>query len=526
MERAHGRGGRAGAPRVRGRRRGASPSARARAARPAPARICPRAATASRATRPRRGADGTAPLPRALLASAPVQARDRRDQRPCDRRGPHLSDDLRRPLRGRGCEAPVRRAARRDPRARRARDRAARGGALARGGSAAVGPHLQLARGGGARPRVRGAAREAKCSAALAYAREFQLAAPASVALSKRLLWEGTGLDATAMMRREAPLFAWTTQQSDAREGVVSFLEKRAPDWKLRPSQDLPELPQRVRVLVTGAGGFVGRALVARLRARGDEVIAAGRDALDVSDGERVRAALAAARPDAVAHLAAISSCRGRSRRRPDAPDQLPRHAARARGARRLGPAHASSWSPPRPCTARGGPPAHRPSPRTPHSVRATRTRAPSCCGSARCCLRGARARGGGRGHGTTPVPAARPLRRIELRAPDRRDRGGRRPARIEVGALDSVRDMLHAEDVVDAYLALLDGAALPRRLQRERPRLHDARAARAAAGADERAPRAGGGSRARPPPDTSVGSAAKLTAHTGGRRGAGWTSP
>jgi hypothetical protein len=43
------------------------------------------------------------------------------------------------------------------------------------------------------------------------------------------------------MMRREAPLFAWTTRQPDAREGIESFLQKREPVWKLRPSADLPE---------------------------------------------------------------------------------------------------------------------------------------------------------------------------------------------------------------------------------------------------------------------------------------------
>lgn len=77
--------------------------------------------------------------------------------------------------------------------------------------------------------------------AALAHAREFRLAAPVSVALSKRLLWEGLGLSAPEMMRREAPLFAWVARQADAREGVSSFLEKREPAWKLRPSVDRPE---------------------------------------------------------------------------------------------------------------------------------------------------------------------------------------------------------------------------------------------------------------------------------------------
>lgn len=62
-----------------------------------------------------------------------------------------------------------------------------------------------------------------------------------------------------------------------------------------------------MRVFVTGAAGFVGRRLCAALAARGDEVIASDRE-LDVADPLRVRAAIGGARPDAIAHLAAIAS--------------------------------------------------------------------------------------------------------------------------------------------------------------------------------------------------------------------------
>jgi len=66
-----------------------------------------------------------------------------------------------------------------------------------------------------------------------------------------------------------------------------------------------------LRVLVTGASGFVGRHLTETLRARGHEVIGAdhsgGEETLlvDVCDSLAVRGAVEVARPDAVAHLAA-----------------------------------------------------------------------------------------------------------------------------------------------------------------------------------------------------------------------------
>lgn len=73
--------------------------------------------------------------------------------------------------------------------------------------------------------------------AAEALAREIALnAAPASVAISKHLLWSGLTDSVAQMQRRENPRFFWASRQPDAVEGVVSFVQKRDPVWKLSPS--------------------------------------------------------------------------------------------------------------------------------------------------------------------------------------------------------------------------------------------------------------------------------------------------
>ncbi|MGE0624199.1 MAG: enoyl-CoA hydratase-related protein [Pseudomonadales bacterium] len=76
--------------------------------------------------------------------------------------------------------------------------------------------------------------------AALTMANDYANTAPASVALTKRLLWKGLDSSVEEMMRAEWKPFAWLGNQPDAREGIQSFLEKRAPAWQMSV-RDIPE---------------------------------------------------------------------------------------------------------------------------------------------------------------------------------------------------------------------------------------------------------------------------------------------
>jgi len=76
--------------------------------------------------------------------------------------------------------------------------------------------------------------------AAIAMAQDYANTAPASVAITKRLLWKGLDSTPDDMMRAEGPAFAWIGNQADAKEGVMSFLEKRPPQWQMSVT-DLPD---------------------------------------------------------------------------------------------------------------------------------------------------------------------------------------------------------------------------------------------------------------------------------------------
>jgi dTDP-4-dehydrorhamnose reductase len=66
-----------------------------------------------------------------------------------------------------------------------------------------------------------------------------------------------------------------------------------------------------VTVLITGAGGMLGRDMIAACRARGHEVVPLTRSELDICDPATVDAALVSHRPDAVINCAAFTDVDG-----------------------------------------------------------------------------------------------------------------------------------------------------------------------------------------------------------------------
>ncbi|MEE8165234.1 MAG: enoyl-CoA hydratase-related protein, partial [Myxococcota bacterium] len=80
---------------------------------------------------------------------------------------------------------------------------------------------------------------------ALEIARDTAIhAAPLSVALSKRLLWESMNLTAEQVERRETELHKHIMPRPDAIEGPVSHVERRQPNWQLRVTRDWPKWPE------------------------------------------------------------------------------------------------------------------------------------------------------------------------------------------------------------------------------------------------------------------------------------------
>ena len=65
--------------------------------------------------------------------------------------------------------------------------------------------------------------------------------APVSVALAKRLLWEGMNQGVDEMIAAEGRIINKLAGSADSAEGVRAFFEKRPPEWSMTLSSDLDE---------------------------------------------------------------------------------------------------------------------------------------------------------------------------------------------------------------------------------------------------------------------------------------------
>ncbi|MFO8101191.1 MAG: crotonase/enoyl-CoA hydratase family protein [Dehalococcoidia bacterium] len=81
----------------------------------------------------------------------------------------------------------------------------------------------------------------------LSRARELALeiaqnTSPVSVALARQLLWKMAGSDHPMEAHRiDSQCMYWTGQREDTAEGIRSFLEKRPPQFTMKPSVDMPD---------------------------------------------------------------------------------------------------------------------------------------------------------------------------------------------------------------------------------------------------------------------------------------------
>jgi len=228
-----------------------------------------------------------------------------------------------------------------------------------------------------------------------------------------------------------------------------------------------------MRALVTGGAGFVGRHLVAALRAGGHDVVAAGlshgdRDddgvrwrELDVVDGEACRALVAEARPDWVFHLAGLAHV-AQCEREPERAlavnfggtrRVLEACAAAARDARVMIVSSAEVYG-------------HVPPERQPITEDQPRRPATAYALSKACAeLAGQRAAAGG-----TRLLVVRPFNHIGPGQSDEfvasafarqlaRIEAGAQPPVLRVGNLEAVRDLTDVRDAVGAYVAAMERA-------------------------------------------------------------------
>lgn len=217
-----------------------------------------------------------------------------------------------------------------------------------------------------------------------------------------------------------------------------------------------------MRAFVTGVTGFVGSRLRDRLRAASWDVGGSDRE-LDVADADAVRDRFAAERPDAVVHLAAQSSVAD-SRKDPrgcfrtnviGTRSVLSAVAAEAPKARVLFVGSGDCYGPALP----GAAPYRESdslSPGSPYAITkwAAEQWALRACaeGLDVVCVRPFNHTGAGQSDRFVASSFARQVSALAAASQD-----GVARETLHVGNLDAVRDFLHVDDVLDAYVALLE---------------------------------------------------------------------
>jgi nucleoside-diphosphate-sugar epimerase len=213
-----------------------------------------------------------------------------------------------------------------------------------------------------------------------------------------------------------------------------------------------------VRILVTGAAGFVGSHLVPRLEAEGWQVAASDRE-MDVSDATAVESRLAEFEPNAIVHLAAVSSVAA-SWQQPDLTYRVNYLGTRtllevaervAPSARVILVSTADLYG----STEPGAPPFDEASELKPRSPYARCKAAADLLGGVYAArgldvvrVRPFNHTGPGQTDAFVLPSFARQVAMIEA---------GRSEPTMRVGNLDSVRDFLDIDDVIDAYVRLFD---------------------------------------------------------------------
>lgn len=213
-----------------------------------------------------------------------------------------------------------------------------------------------------------------------------------------------------------------------------------------------------MRVYVTGASGFVGRKLLPRLESAGLSAIGVDTE-VDVTNPSHIEASLRVHRPDAIIHLAAMSSV-ALSLREPEkchrlnfggTQNVLTAAEAACPDARILLVGSTDQYAP----TTSGDLPIIESTPLAPRSPYARSKAAAELLGqeaarAGRDVIRIRASNHTGRGQSDQFVISsfARQVAAI---------RSGHQEPRLRVGNLDSARDFLHVDDVVDAYVTLLD---------------------------------------------------------------------